>query len=100
MQELHKALTDIFSTAIQESNVVEVCTLMQIDEETKIDLGLFSSVAAIAERLLYPHFVYVYNHIVIVESFKYFVIILVIIYHAKLNLILVALSNHWRYIGC
>jgi hypothetical protein len=50
-------LREIFSTALEESNVDEVCSLMQVDEETKIDLGLFGSIAAVTERLLYPHFV-------------------------------------------
>jgi len=33
---------------------------MQVDEETNVDLNLFSSVAAIAERMLYPQFVCVF----------------------------------------
>jgi hypothetical protein len=50
-------LRDIFSTALEEEKVKEVCSLMLVDEETKIDLDLFGSIAAVTERLLYPHFV-------------------------------------------
>ena len=52
-------MCDIFSNAIQESDVDQVCQLLLITEETSIDLNLFGVVAAVAERLLYPQFVYV-----------------------------------------
>jgi hypothetical protein len=67
-KDLYKAFVDIFSGAIEESDVLRVCRLLDIGEETRIDLQLFGAMAAITERILYPQFVT--EHTKDIEDYK------------------------------
>ncbi|XP_071092768.1 uncharacterized protein [Haliotis cracherodii] len=56
-KDIEKALKDVLVNTISKEEVAEVCQLLEIDEETRIDYQLFCGVAAFAERILYPKFV-------------------------------------------
>lgn len=68
-QDLLKFLTELLGEAACDSDVAYICDLLQITDETKVDLEIFSVTAAVTERLLYPQFVYVPWHPLIYVQF-------------------------------
>ncbi|CAL1544481.1 unnamed protein product [Lymnaea stagnalis] len=54
--QLCEALKDVLVNTITYSQAEELCDLLEVDDETCVDLDLFSGMAALAERILYPEF--------------------------------------------
>ncbi|XP_064612552.1 uncharacterized protein LOC135476453 [Liolophura sinensis] len=57
VKELEKALREVLVGTLTKQRVKELCDWLEINEDTKIDYKLFSGMAALAERILYPDFV-------------------------------------------
>ena len=57
MKDLEKAMKDVLINTLTSQQFNDLCDMIQIDEEEKIDYKLFGGLAALAERLLYPKFV-------------------------------------------
>lgn len=69
-QELEKALREVLVGTLTKQKVKELCDWLEINEDTKIDYKLFSGMAALAERILYPDFVYVLNYYTNISFYK------------------------------
>ena len=57
---LSKALREVLVNTITADQVEDLCELLDLSDVTPVDLQLFSGTAALAERILYPDFVYVH----------------------------------------
>ena len=58
-QDLDRSLKDVLVNTITSEQISDILHTLEIDENTKIDFKLFAGLAAYAERVLYPKFVYV-----------------------------------------
>ena len=56
---LGKALKEVLVNTITSEQVSDMATLLEVEDDTPVDIKLFSGIAALAERILYPDFVYV-----------------------------------------
>ncbi|RUS79760.1 hypothetical protein EGW08_012476, partial [Elysia chlorotica] len=54
---LSLALQEVLVNALSERHLAELCDILDIDETTSVDLQLFSGMAALAERILYPDYI-------------------------------------------
>jgi len=59
LQDLDRSLKDVLVNTITSEQISDILHTLEIDENTKIDFKLFAGLAAYAERVLYPKFVYV-----------------------------------------
>lgn len=59
-QELEKALQDALVSRASSENVQDLFTMVEIDDESRVDFDLFCGICALAERLLFPKFLYVF----------------------------------------
>ncbi|KAK3587653.1 hypothetical protein CHS0354_032859 [Potamilus streckersoni] len=57
LKDVEKSLKDVLVNTISSEQVNEICDVLQLNNDTKIDQTLFSGIAAFAERVLYPKFV-------------------------------------------
>ncbi|KAL3858031.1 hypothetical protein ACJMK2_012647 [Sinanodonta woodiana] len=57
LKDIEKSLKDVLVNTISSEQVAEICDVLQLNNDTKIDQTLFSGIAAFAERVLYPKFV-------------------------------------------
>ncbi|XP_012936365.1 uncharacterized protein LOC101853688 isoform X1 [Aplysia californica] len=53
---LCKALKEVLVNTISTDQVDDMCRMLEVNETTSVDIKLFSGVAALAERILYPDF--------------------------------------------
>ncbi|XP_013421806.1 uncharacterized protein LOC106181848 [Lingula anatina] len=56
-QKLDTVLNDVLAHPISKETFQDVCSLVQLDENTSIDYKLFAGIAALCERLLYTRFI-------------------------------------------
>ncbi|PVD32968.1 hypothetical protein C0Q70_08416 [Pomacea canaliculata] len=55
-ESLTQCLKEVLIEMLTEDTLSEVFQLVEISEETRIDFRLFSGIAALAERMLYPNY--------------------------------------------
>lgn len=55
-RDLQRALRDVLINTISPEDMEQMFSLAQVDDNCKVDLKLFSGIAALAERVLYPKF--------------------------------------------
>uniref|UniRef100_A0A2C9LKX7 Uncharacterized protein n=1 Tax=Biomphalaria glabrata TaxID=6526 RepID=A0A2C9LKX7_BIOGL len=54
---LCSALTCVLINSMDNDQAEQLCDLLEVDDKTEVDFDLFSGIAALAERILYPYFV-------------------------------------------
>ena len=52
-----KAIKEVLVNTVSLEQAEDLCLLLEIEDSTSVDLKLFSGIAALAERILYPDFV-------------------------------------------
>merc|ERR1711894_763103 len=57
-KNLEKAMRDVLINVITSKDIQEMCSVAQFTEFCKLDLKLFSGLAAMSERILYPKYMY------------------------------------------
>ena len=60
LQGLETCLKETLVQALKENTYTDICDLLDITDETVVDFKLFSGVAAIIERILYPFYTSVF----------------------------------------
>ena len=55
-QGLETCLRETLVQALKENTFADLCELLDITDQTVVDFKLFSGVAAITERILYPYY--------------------------------------------
>ena len=77
LQGLETCLKETLVQALKENTYTEICDLLDITDETVVDFKLFSGVAAIIERILYPFYTSVslrhlpFVHVIISKEFTF-----------------------------
>ncbi|GFN90345.1 serine/arginine repetitive matrix protein 1-like, partial [Plakobranchus ocellatus] len=51
-----KALQEVLVNALKDQQLTELCDILEVEDDTSVDLKLFSGMAALAERILYPEY--------------------------------------------
>ena len=60
LKDLDKTLKEVLVNTITSEQIQDILKLLDVDEQTKVDFKLFAGMAAYAERVLYPKYVYVF----------------------------------------
>lgn len=55
-QHLGNALTDVLIHTITQEQIKSMVELVQLNDESHVDLKLFCGMAALSERILYPEY--------------------------------------------